>query len=297
MPVHTVCPTKYPVPHNGNWLNIDGTHIPRSVSPEPLDVIDDDPTRPPGLSSSISSNGDTRSSSSSSVSTTAGGPTEPSSSTEKKKGRLHNMFHHAGLHIRSGLRMTPMMPSNNNTSPPSSLPDNDHESFASAKSRRSSVASSLHSYGSSVSGTWNRLVNSSPWKHNHHSTSPSSSSSLSGTRLTEKYGNYINRSHNNKGMGSTSKKNIASGATAVIRLVQDRHTERILAVKEFKKRDKTEPERDYLKRMQNEYCISKTVSGHPNVVETIDLIRDEHDRWCTVMEYVSHGNIAYERQT
>jgi serine/threonine protein kinase len=60
-----------------------------------------------------------------------------------------------------------------------------------------------------------------------------------------------------------------------------------LAVKEFIKRGKSEDEKEYLKRMHNEYCISKTVSGHPNVVETIDLVMDEKDRWCTVMEYVS----------
>lgn len=88
-------------------------------------------------------------------------------------------------------------------------------------------------------------------------------------------------------MGSTSKKNIASGATAVIRLVRPSPKSQIYAVKEFKKRDKTESEREYFKRMQNEYCISKTVSGHPHVVQTFDLVQDEHDRWCTVMEYVS----------
>lgn len=106
--------------------------------------------------------------------------------------------------------------------------------------------------------------------------------------LSEKYGNYVKpEKRSTKTMGSTSKKNIASGATAVIRLVQQKTTGRILAVKEFKKRDKTEGEKEYEKRMLNEYFISKSASNHPHIVETIDLVKDEKARWCVVMEYVS----------
>ncbi|KAI9498934.1 kinase-like domain-containing protein, partial [Zychaea mexicana] len=107
--------------------------------------------------------------------------------------------------------------------------------------------------------------------------------------LADKYGPYVKPEHSCKGMGATSKKNVASGATAVIRLV--RANGQILAVKEFKKRDKSESECDYNKRMQNEYCISKTVSGHTNVIDTLDLVKDEHDRWCAVMEYCSGGDL------
>lgn len=105
--------------------------------------------------------------------------------------------------------------------------------------------------------------------------------------LSQKYGEYVKpENRSTKGMGSTSKKNIASGATAVIRLVQQRTGGRILAVKEFKKRDKSEPEREYQKRMLNEYCISKSASNNPYIVDTLDLVKDEKSRWCVVMEYV-----------
>ncbi|KAI9313056.1 kinase-like domain-containing protein [Dichotomocladium elegans] len=176
---------------------------------------------------------------------------------------------------------------------------------ASSKSnRRSSTASSLHSYSSSVSSTWSRLSSSfkqpSPQQQQRQQQQPSATSPPQVARLAEKYGRYIKPSEQQrtfKGMGATSKKNIGSGATAVIRLV--RHNGVILAVKEFKKRDKSESERDYEKRMKNEFCISKSVSGHPNVIKTLDLVKDERDRWCAVMEYCAGGdlfNLLQERQ-
>lgn len=110
-------------------------------------------------------------------------------------------------------------------------------------------------------------------------------------RLNEKYGPYVKpdrRSPTHRTTGATSRNNIASGATAVIRLVQDRQN-RILAVKEFKKKDKTEDEREYLRRMHSEYCISKSVSQYKHIVITLDLVMDEQNRWCAVMEYVCRG--------
>ncbi|OAD75318.1 hypothetical protein PHYBLDRAFT_110940 [Phycomyces blakesleeanus NRRL 1555(-)] len=112
-------------------------------------------------------------------------------------------------------------------------------------------------------------------------------------RLEAKYGRYVKppQHASNKDSGATSKKNIASGATAVIRLVKNPSTGVILAVKEFKKRGRQEDKRDYRKRMNNEYCISKIASGHVNIVETLDLVLDERERWCTVMEYCAGGDV------
>ncbi|KAI9320653.1 kinase-like domain-containing protein [Dichotomocladium elegans] len=114
-------------------------------------------------------------------------------------------------------------------------------------------------------------------------------------RLSDKYGSYVipeRRSGSyHKSMGATSKKNIASGATAVIRLVRSRDGRTLLAVKEFKKPEKGESPKAYMKRMHNEYCISKVVSNHPNIVKTLDLLIDEKGRWCTVMEYCSGGDL------
>lgn len=110
--------------------------------------------------------------------------------------------------------------------------------------------------------------------------------------LSDKYGSYVKPERKaTKGMGSTSKKNIASGATAVIRLVQPKSGSRVLAVKEFKKREKNEAESEYQKRMLNEYCISKSASNHDHVVDTLDLVKDEKGHWCVVMEYCSGGDV------
>ena len=297
---------------DGNWLM-----IPRSNSPEAIDPLHHDDIRPPGLSSSIST-GDTRSSSCSSVSTTSNQvppssppkqyqqqhqqhqqEQQPAASEPMKKshsGRFQNMLHHAGGHIRAGLRMTPMGNHHHHHHhedqhhPVKNEDDKRRGSQASTKSRRSSASSSLHSYGSAAS--WKNKLSLS-WKQHMNgggSTSPGSPSTATSdkkkyARLVEKYGPYVKPDTNCKGMGATSKKNVASGATAVIRLV--RSNGRILAVKEFKKRDKSESEHDYNKRMENEYSISKTVSGHINVINTLDLVKDERDRWCAVMEYVS----------
>lgn len=92
--------------------------------------------------------------------------------------------------------------------------------------------------------------------------------------LHEKYGNL------RKG------KIVGRGATAVIRLLEVPHENRIVAVKAFRRRDRDETEKDYQKRMTSEFCISKTLR-HPHIVETFDLVKDHKDRWCSVMEYVS----------
>ncbi|KAI9253548.1 kinase-like domain-containing protein [Sporodiniella umbellata] len=100
--------------------------------------------------------------------------------------------------------------------------------------------------------------------------------------LGQKYGDYI--------QGSMSY-----GATAVVRLVRSQGA--VLAVKVLKKKTKKEKDKDYLKRVHSEYCISKAVSGHPHIVNTLDLIQDDCHRWCIVMENCERGdlfNFAFE---
>ncbi|ORX62895.1 kinase-like protein [Hesseltinella vesiculosa] len=132
-----------------------------------------------------------------------------------------------------------------------------------------------------------RASPSSPSASSTTSTSPSCHTQ-SIPLLRERYGDYLKPSNN-----LLKKKLIGSGATAVIRLVRSRETAHVVAVKEFKKRDKKEPEREYQKRMNNEYCISKAVSNnnHKHIVTTYDLVRDEKDRLCTVMEYCDGGDL------
>lgn len=97
--------------------------------------------------------------------------------------------------------------------------------------------------------------------------------------LTEKY-------------GVCERRCIGKGATAVVRLVhkQSIGQDSLYAVKAFRKRRKDETEREYVKKLTSEFCISSTLH-HPNVVETVDLIKDEHGDWCEVMEYCPGGDL------
>ncbi|KAK7064912.1 Pkinase-domain-containing protein [Favolaschia claudopus] len=88
---------------------------------------------------------------------------------------------------------------------------------------------------------------------------------------------------------SLSKK----GATSVVRLAHkwDRSEgDKMYAVKEFRKRRKTESEKEYVKKLTAEFCISSTLH-HINVVETVDLVQDEQGRWCEVMEFCPGGDL------
>ncbi|KAG8859297.1 serine/threonine-protein kinase HAL4/sat4 [Tulasnella sp. 330] len=95
-----------------------------------------------------------------------------------------------------------------------------------------------------------------------------------------------------KKYGVCEKAAIGKGATSVVRLAHkwDRKEEKLYAVKEFRKRRKNETEKDYVKKLTAEFCISSTLH-HPNVVETVDLVQDEHQNWCEVMEYCPGGDL------
>ncbi|KAI8833556.1 kinase-like domain-containing protein, partial [Chytridium lagenaria] len=62
------------------------------------------------------------------------------------------------------------------------------------------------------------------------------------------------------------------------------------AIKEFRKRRKDETQKEYVKKLVAEFCISSTLD-HPNVVKTVDLIQDEKKKWCVVMEYCAGGDL------
>ncbi|OCF54456.1 HAL protein kinase [Kwoniella mangroviensis CBS 10435] len=95
-----------------------------------------------------------------------------------------------------------------------------------------------------------------------------------------------------KKYGICDKAAIGKGATAVVRLAHkwDRREEKLYAVKEFRKRRKNETEKDYVKKLTSEFCISSTLH-HMNVVETVDLVQDEQHHWCEVMEYCPGGDL------
>ncbi|KAJ7356411.1 kinase-like domain-containing protein [Mycena albidolilacea] len=94
--------------------------------------------------------------------------------------------------------------------------------------------------------------------------------------------------------GVCQKVAIGKGATSVVRLAHkwDRNDggEKVYAVKEFRKRRKTETEKEYVKKLTAEFCISSTLH-HVNIVETVDLVQDEAGRWCEVMEFCPGGDL------
>lgn len=61
-------------------------------------------------------------------------------------------------------------------------------------------------------------------------------------------------------------------------------------LQEFRKRRKNETEKEYVKKLTAEFCISSTLH-HINIVETVDLVQDEQQRWCEVMEYCPGGDL------
>lgn len=63
-----------------------------------------------------------------------------------------------------------------------------------------------------------------------------------------------------------------------------------LAHQEFRKRRKNETEKEYVKKLTSEFCISSTLHHH-NIVETVDLVQDEQNHWCEVMEYCPGGDL------
>lgn len=64
----------------------------------------------------------------------------------------------------------------------------------------------------------------------------------------------------------------------------------LYAVKEFRKKSRSETKEEYVEKVNSEFCISKSLS-HPNIVSTEDLCVSSSDRWCHVMEYCSGGDL------
>ena len=95
-------------------------------------------------------------------------------------------------------------------------------------------------------------------------------------------------------------KRLGKGSTAVISICRSKKVNttpstekpgtKLYAIKQFRKRNKTESEKEYMKKLTSEFCISSTFR-HVNIVETIDLVLDDQNRYCTVMEYCPGGDL------
>ncbi|KAF1840217.1 Pkinase-domain-containing protein [Cucurbitaria berberidis CBS 394.84] len=86
---------------------------------------------------------------------------------------------------------------------------------------------------------------------------------------------------------------LGKGATSEVRIMARRGAlskdEELVAVKEFRARDKDETEEDYVLKIKSEYSIAKSLH-HPNIVETVRLCTNRQ-RWNHVMEFCTYGEI------
>ncbi|KAL9538652.1 hypothetical protein MBANPS3_010774 [Mucor bainieri] len=94
--------------------------------------------------------------------------------------------------------------------------------------------------------------------------------------------------------GQLQRRQIGTGASATVllthQLQEDGKVMRVYAVKAFRKRKVRETDASFMKKLISEFCISSTLD-HPNIVKTVDLVLDEKNRYCTVMEYCSGGDL------
>ena len=169
---------------------------------------------------------------------------------------------------------------------------------------------SVHSDGGGHKFNLKDLLASGP-KLNRKSSQRSTSSRLSDsdTEGRPRSANGESTTSMSQKYGVCQKVAIGKGATSVVRLAHkwDRSEEKLYAIKvdtlglvasffliyvlqEFRKRRKNETEREYVKKLTAEFCISSTLH-HPNVVETVDLIQDENQHWCEVMEFCPGGDL------
>ena len=87
---------------------------------------------------------------------------------------------------------------------------------------------------------------------------------------------------------------IGRGAFGVVRISHkadptDASVEHLFAVKEFRRRPQ-ETQKKYTKRLTSEFCISSSLR-HPNVIHTLDLLKDAKGDYCEVMEYCAGGDL------
>ena len=84
---------------------------------------------------------------------------------------------------------------------------------------------------------------------------------------------------------------VGKGATATVCLMARKGapSDELYAVKEFRTRQSSEDESDYVKKVKSEYSIAKSLH-HPNIVETVRLCTHKN-RWNHVMEYCAVGEI------
>ncbi|PRT56111.1 Serine/threonine-protein kinase hal4 [Wickerhamiella sorbophila] len=79
------------------------------------------------------------------------------------------------------------------------------------------------------------------------------------------------------------------GTVRVAHKSDGRGHEKLYAVKEFRKRT-AEAENTFQDRLMSEFCISSQLR-HPNIIETLDLMKDPNGGFCQVMEFCPGGDL------
>lgn len=85
---------------------------------------------------------------------------------------------------------------------------------------------------------------------------------------------------------------VGRGAFGIVRISHKKMNgsgEKLFAVKEFRRRPE-ETEKKYSKRLTAEFCISSSLR-HPNVIHTLDLLKDAKGDYCEVMEFCAGGDL------
>lgn len=86
---------------------------------------------------------------------------------------------------------------------------------------------------------------------------------------------------------------VGRGAFGIVRIshkkIEGQPGEKLYAVKEFRRRPE-ETEKKYSKRLTAEFCISSSLR-HPNVIHTLDLLKDAKGDYCEVMEFCAGGDL------
>ncbi|PHH61014.1 hypothetical protein CDD82_2191 [Ophiocordyceps australis] len=85
---------------------------------------------------------------------------------------------------------------------------------------------------------------------------------------------------------------VGRGAFGIVRISHKKlggSSEKLFAVKEFRRRPE-ETEKKYSKRLTAEFCISSSLR-HPNVIHTLDLLKDAKGDYCEVMEFCAGGDL------
>ncbi|TPX63862.1 hypothetical protein SpCBS45565_g06308 [Spizellomyces sp. 'palustris'] len=82
---------------------------------------------------------------------------------------------------------------------------------------------------------------------------------------------------------------LGKGANGNCWLVRRHTDQKVFAVKEFRRRRENESQRQYMKKLTNEYCIGSLLH-HPNVVETLDIIFEKGHCY-EVMELCEGGDL------